>query len=127
MSSEEGQHVHALEASKSSTKDNGRWTPAVSCMSSPRRRQGRQKSAREPSFASGRPNNLLRGARRARRSLCTEPGRAAIARIAGVNEDMFAEIFIGVVITGFFAFDMGRRWWVQNEWRRRVRQSPRFE
>ena len=34
---------------------------------------------------------------------------------------MVAAIFIAVLVLGFFAYDIGKRWWTQNEWKRRRR------
>jgi hypothetical protein len=31
-------------------------------------------------------------------------------------------VFIVVLIIGIFVFDLGRRWWRENEWQRRWRQ-----
>jgi hypothetical protein len=31
-------------------------------------------------------------------------------------------VFIIVLIIGIFVFDLGRRWWRENEWQRRWRQ-----
>jgi len=36
---------------------------------------------------------------------------------------MLATIFVAVVILGVFAYDMVRRWWMQNEWKRRWRNG----
>lgn len=33
--------------------------------------------------------------------------------------DPFAAAFIACVIAAILAFDVGRRWWRQNEWKRR--------
>jgi hypothetical protein len=35
-----------------------------------------------------------------------------------------AIVFIIVLVVGVFAFDIGRRWWVENEWRRRWKRGP---
>ena len=40
---------------------------------------------------------------------------------------MFAEVFISVLMVGLFLGDMGRRWWLQNEWKRRMRQTPSWD
>jgi hypothetical protein len=37
---------------------------------------------------------------------------------------VLAAIFIVLLIAGIFAFDIGRRWWRQNEWKRRWRNPP---
>jgi hypothetical protein len=31
-------------------------------------------------------------------------------------------IFIGIVIVAIFAFDLGKRWWRENEWKRRWKE-----
>jgi len=33
-----------------------------------------------------------------------------------------AAIFIGVMLLAIFAFDLGKRWWRENEWQRRWRE-----
>ena len=35
---------------------------------------------------------------------------------------MISVLFIILLIVGIFAFDIGARWWRENEWRRRWRQ-----
>jgi hypothetical protein len=32
---------------------------------------------------------------------------------------VFSTVFIIILIVGVFAVDIGRRWWSENEWRRR--------
>ena len=32
-------------------------------------------------------------------------------------------LFIIVLLVGIFVFDLGRRWWQQNEWQRRWREK----
>jgi hypothetical protein len=36
-------------------------------------------------------------------------------------------LFIGLLIVGIFAFDLGRRWWRENEWKRRWREKEKDE
>jgi len=33
-----------------------------------------------------------------------------------------AELFVALVIVGIFVVDIGRRWWRENEWKRRWRR-----
>jgi hypothetical protein len=35
-----------------------------------------------------------------------------------------AELFIALLIIAVFAIDIGRRWWRENEWKRRWRRGP---
>jgi len=35
---------------------------------------------------------------------------------------VFALVFIIILVVGVFAMDIGRRWWRENEWRRRWRR-----
>ena len=35
---------------------------------------------------------------------------------------MEAIVFIVVLIVGIFVFDLGKRWWRENEWQRRWRE-----
>jgi hypothetical protein len=35
-----------------------------------------------------------------------------------------AILFIGIVVGGIFAVELGRRWWRENEWKRRRRKPP---
>jgi hypothetical protein len=35
-----------------------------------------------------------------------------------------AFLFIGVMVVGIFAVELGRRWWRENEWKRRQRRPP---
>jgi hypothetical protein len=37
---------------------------------------------------------------------------------------MLAAVLIALLIAGIFAVDIGRRWWRQNEWKRRWRNPP---
>ena len=37
---------------------------------------------------------------------------------------MFSLIFITVLVIGVFAIDLGKRWWQENEWRRKWRRKP---
>jgi ABC-type Fe3+ transport system permease subunit len=34
---------------------------------------------------------------------------------------MFAIIFVAVVVLGVFVYAIGKRWWMDNEWKRRWR------
>jgi hypothetical protein len=34
-----------------------------------------------------------------------------------------AIVFIVLLVIGVFAFDLGKRWWQENEWRRRWRRK----
>jgi hypothetical protein len=33
-----------------------------------------------------------------------------------------AAVFIVIVLVGIFVFDIGKRWWRENEWQRRWRE-----
>jgi hypothetical protein len=35
------------------------------------------------------------------------------------------ELFIGLLVGGIFAFEIIRRWWRENEWKRRWRKQRR--
>jgi hypothetical protein len=35
-----------------------------------------------------------------------------------------AFVFIVLLVAGIFAFDIGKRWWDENAWRRRWRRKP---
>ena len=35
---------------------------------------------------------------------------------------MFSLVFIILLVIGVFAIDIGKRWWQENEWRRRWRR-----
>jgi hypothetical protein len=37
---------------------------------------------------------------------------------------VFSLIFITVLVIGVFAIDLGKRWWQENEWRRKWRRRP---
>jgi hypothetical protein len=37
---------------------------------------------------------------------------------------VLAALAIVLLVAGIFAFDIGRRWWRQNEWKRRWRRPP---
>jgi hypothetical protein len=37
---------------------------------------------------------------------------------------MLAAVLIALLIAGIFAFDIGRRWWRQHEWKRSWRNPP---
>jgi len=37
---------------------------------------------------------------------------------------VFSLIFITVLVIGVFAIDLGKRWWQENEWRRKWRRGP---
>jgi hypothetical protein len=37
---------------------------------------------------------------------------------------VFALIFIIVLVISVFAVDLGKRWWHENEWRRKWRRRP---
>jgi hypothetical protein len=37
---------------------------------------------------------------------------------------VFSYIFIAVLVIAVFAIDIGRRWWHENEWRRKWRRPP---
>jgi hypothetical protein len=37
---------------------------------------------------------------------------------------VLAAIGITLLVVGIFVFDIGRRWWRQNEWKRRWRKPP---
>jgi hypothetical protein len=39
-----------------------------------------------------------------------------------LNRLVAATVFIIVLLVGIFAFDLGRRWWRENEWQRRWRK-----
>jgi hypothetical protein len=34
---------------------------------------------------------------------------------------VFAMIFVGALVIGIFVTDLARRWWKENEWKRRLR------
>jgi hypothetical protein len=36
-------------------------------------------------------------------------------------------LFIGLLIVGIFVFDLIRRWWKENEWKRRWKERDREE
>jgi hypothetical protein len=36
-------------------------------------------------------------------------------------------LFIALLVTGIFAFDICRRWWRESEWKRRWRRGPEDE
>jgi hypothetical protein len=36
-------------------------------------------------------------------------------------------VFIVLLVLGIFVFDIGRRWWRENEWQRRWRERDRDE
>jgi hypothetical protein len=36
-------------------------------------------------------------------------------------------LFIGLLIFGIFVFDLVRRWWKENEWKRRWREKEKDE
>jgi hypothetical protein len=38
-----------------------------------------------------------------------------------------AILFIGLLILGIFVFDLVRRWWKENEWKRRWREREKDE
>jgi hypothetical protein len=38
-----------------------------------------------------------------------------------------AILFIGLLIVGIFVFDLIRRWWKENEWKRRWKERDREE
>jgi len=37
---------------------------------------------------------------------------------------VFAIVFIILLVVGVFAADLGQRWWMENEWRRKWRRRP---
>jgi len=40
---------------------------------------------------------------------------------------VFSIVFIVLLVVGVFAADMGKRWWQENEWRRKWRHRPADE
>jgi len=37
---------------------------------------------------------------------------------------MLTVLFIVVLVVGIFAYDFAKRWWAENEWKRRLRRPP---